>query len=219
MCRHICLWLPRQHHLLADLTDVIMCTTAVAGGFPEPLRVGGCVEVTNKDTTTTNPDAAAGPIYRQGVIIELDTQFRKAKVVYRDCPKRTTHAVESFEALRAVPEVVLGPAFFSPQYADLLAVSMFFLQTKLHEPQPDEGGRTNILRSWDAIYTQMKSCSVIALASLLANTAAVSLFVEKGTLLPSSSSSSSFHLSSVASDRLARTWVVKAVLARSWTWP
>lgn len=159
-----------------------LAALAVVGGFPEPLRVGGCVEVTNKDTTTTNPDAAAGPIYRQGVIIELDTQFRKAKVVYRDCPKRTTHAVESFEALRAVPEVVLGPAFFSPQYADLLAVSMFFLQTKLHEPQPDEGGRTNILRSWDAIYTQMKSCSVIALASLLANTAAVSLFVEKGGL-------------------------------------
>jgi hypothetical protein len=153
------------------------------------------VEVTHKDGA--NADASTGggggggggPVYRQGVVIELETQFRKAKVVYRDCPKRTAHSVEqSFETLRAVPEVVLASSFFSHQLVDLLAVLLFFLQTKVaHEfgsklDESDHTSTNTLLHSWDALYAQMKSCSVIALTSLLAEASAVSLFVEKGKL-------------------------------------
>ena len=121
------------------------------------------VEVTNvnKDASVTS-----GPAYQVGVIVDLDAQFRKAKVVYRDCPKRVVHTVDSLDSLRAVPEVLLAPSFFSLQSLDQLAVFLFFLQTKLH-PHATEGV-DRLLRSWDAIYTQMKSCrSVLALASLL----------------------------------------------------
>lgn len=164
----------------ADLLKRIwhdLAALSIIGGFPEPLRIGGSVEL--RKNKKESPTKKERPTYHQGVIVGLDVHLRKAKVIYKDCSKRILHTVK-FDEMRAIPEIAVSPSVFALSSPGILDVFCFFLKTRFETPALRRSD-SFLLRSWDVAYTQMKSCSIIALASLLTDPASTSLLVkEKG---------------------------------------